>query len=224
MSGYSIRTDVTHAVERPLWQALAAAPAPASVAELHLACSAHPNAIQHRLTRWHRAGFIHRIEGRPLRFAMSDHVANDPEPPSVSIQGRATPRKRSGRARIWSAMRVLKTFDVPQLRIAASCTRRSVEDYINCLARAGYVRVVDRGDRAGSWAVYRLVRNTGPKAPGITHTRKAGDADLGECARTPTTRTLIDRNNGQRHDISPGTVRLRPGRGRSQADADRGEN
>lgn len=195
MPGYILRVEPETAVEGPLWRTLAATPTPASIAELHLACRAKPNAIQHRLSRWVLAGLVTRIEGRPKRFVMSDSTERTAEPPIVAIDGRAKPRVRTARDRMWSAIRVLKRFDLPTLMISSGASRRSAEDFVNCLQRAGYLSRLHRGNaRRGDWSRYSLVNNPGPRTPRIT--TQAGQ------------RLLIDGNTGQRHDISPGTVNL----------------
>jgi len=197
---YALRADTDRAVEGPLWRALAAAPSPASVADLHVQCHGHPNAIQHRLARWVRAGLVARFDGRPKLYAMIDTIEPTPEPPSVRIDGRLQPRPRTARERLWSAIRVLKRFDLPQLLMSAGASRRSTEDYLNCLQRAGYVRCERRGNSmSGEWSRYSLARNTGPKSPRVTH-RATGDGRV---------RELVDPNTGERCDISPGRVSLR---------------
>lgn len=195
MPGYVLRTDPQSAVEGPLWRALAATPAPASVAELHVACRAKPNAIQHRLSRWVLAGLVTRIEGRPKRFVMNDTTDRSAEPPIVAIDGKAKPRPRTARDRMWSAIRVLKHFDLPTLMISAEANRRSAEDFINCLQRAGYLNLLHKGNsRRGDWSRYGLVENTGPRTPKVTAAKGR--------------RLVIDGNTGDQRDISPGQTNL----------------
>ncbi len=188
-------------VEAPLWRAMLAAPAPMSVSELHHAVQAHPNAIAHRLHRWERAGLVCRQGAQPVRFSLTDsaRAANDDQrfPPQVRIDGAARPRRRTQRARLWSAIRVLRRFNLPELLITSGATRRSAEDMINCLQRAGYLACESRGSAMnGSWSVYRLVRSTGPRAPSVSW------RDLGFGRR----RYLIDPNCGDSIDISPGAA------------------
>jgi hypothetical protein len=200
MPGYAVIGTPAHQVETPLWRWLAQAPAPASVFELHAATDAHPNAIQHRLDRWVRAGFVTRLEGRPKRYAMNDDAPRTPEPPRVAIDGRVSPRTRTVRDRLWSVMRVLRDFDLPTLIIAADSSRRSAEDLVNCLLRAGYLRRLSCGNRMkGTWSTYRLLRNTGPRTPSVSHGLVDGRRR----------REVVDHNTGRRIDIAPGAVRLR---------------
>lgn len=103
-------------------------------------------------------------------------------------------RKRvTFRSRLWSALRRLRKATVPDLvALAASPDAKHPEnnarDYLNALARAGYVRrmahrVMGPGNGAGHLQ-FVLVRDSGPKAPFCT---RAG--------------TVIDPNTGESHAI-----------------------
>lgn len=209
MPGYALFVAPVPEVEAPLWRRLTEAGEPASIRELHLATHAHPNAIQHRLDRWVRAGLVTRLEGKPKRYAMNDDTPRTPEPPKVAIDGKTTPRAPTARDRLWRTMRVLPSFDLPTLQIVATTSRRSAEDMINCLQRAGYLRQLSRGNGTkGTWSTYRLIRNTGPRTPSIQH-RAAGDRRV---------RELVDINTGRRTDISPAAVSLRKRSNEAPAD------
>ncbi|MCP4026589.1 MAG: hypothetical protein GY736_09815 [Sphingomonas sp.] len=203
MPGYAVYLDVRPEVEEPLWRALSAAAAPATVHELHLATAAHPNAIQHRLSRWVSAGLVTRTEGSPRRFAMTDTTERTPRPPRVDLTGRIAVRRRTAREALWSAMRVLSrhgSFDVPTLQMTAGVSRRSTEEMLNVLHRSGHVRQLARGNsQTGSWSTYRLVRNTGPKAPVVRQ----------QVADGVRRRLVVDGNTGIATDISPAAVSLR---------------
>lgn len=198
------------AVQEPLWRTLLSASEPMSVPELRDVIRASPSAIKLRLTRWEQAGLVARADGPAVRYVITEDgrsAANDDHraPPTVRADGSVLPRNRSQRARLWSAIRVLKRFSLPELKMSAGASRRSTEDLINCLQRAGYLRLVERGNSmAGTWSVYQLAANTGPKTPIITHNGGR--------------RRLVDPNNGKVIDISPSAVSLR----RSQPAADAG--
>lgn len=213
---YRLRVDPQRPVSGPLWSALRAEAEPRSIAELHLRSRAHPNAIQLRLRRWVRAGFVVQFEGRPKRFAMSSSAPDVSKPPLVAAAGTVRPA-RTARDRLWAAMRVLKTFDVPLLMMTAEASRRSCEDFVDLLRRAGYVRHLAHGTSgrepcaapaaakrpgpgqaaasranlavARDWSTYQLVRSTGPRCPTITNSR-------GEPRR------LIDRNTGAEVELA----------------------
>lgn len=186
-------------VQAPLWRTLQQASQPMSVPELRDAIAASRSSIQLRLIWWERAGLVQREgEGHP-RYLLTDKgraAANDDnrEPPKVRSDGSILPRQRSQRARLWSAMRVLKRFNLPELIIASGCTRRSAEEIINVLHRAGYLRQLSRGNpMQGSWSVYLLAANSGPKPPVIsTYGGK---------------KTLTDPNNGKVVDVTQVSLR-----------------
>jgi hypothetical protein len=180
-----------HQVGRPLWAALAAAEAPATVEELRAAARASRTSVEHRLWLWERAGIVNRHQGRPVRYAMSDSVDRNQGAPSVSRDARVLVPKRPARARLWSAMRVLHTFDLPQLSLAAGGIGKGSQAFLTSLSKAGYLTQIRAADRTtGMPAIFRLAKNTGPKPPTISSVDLGG----GEFARC-----VLDRNNGNRH-------------------------
>ena len=76
-------------------------------------------------------------------------------------------RQPKARDRAWQSMRILRTFTQPDLAATAEIGMANVKKYVNGLVKSGYLRVVRERDsgRKGGHAVYRLVRDTGPKAP-----------------------------------------------------------
>jgi hypothetical protein len=175
-----------------VWAALRRLGRPAALAELTAATGAADRALYCRIFRWIQLGHVVRVMPVAHRFALKPDARGIAEPPSIA---RSRPRRMpTARARIWTAMRVLKTFDVPMLMMTAEATRRQCEDYISALGRAGYVRVqrhhVARAKPgahgfARDFTAYQLVRSTGPNCPTITC-----PADGGQ-------KRLVDRNSGQ---------------------------
>ncbi|MET3436345.1 hypothetical protein [Sphingomonas sp. 1185] len=193
-------------VSQPLWAALRSATAPQSIADLLASCPGTYDTVHTALKRWQDRGAVVRHTGKPLRFRLVDGADSLP-PDGRSETAKTNMRERSARQRIWAAMRVLKTFDAPTLRMTANATERAVATYLNQLQRARYVQMTERGFRqTGRVSVYRLARNTGPKCPTIS--------------RTDGKTFLIDNNNGRRVDTSPGAVSL--GRKREAPFADGG--
>lgn len=138
------------------------------------------------LDRWTAAGFIHLHTGTGEKFLMSESARQLRKPPEKGHRIRR--ETRSGRARMWSAIRVLKSFDLVELCNAAECHPNTAARYMRMLERAGYVRRVSARGEMGRW---RLVRHTGPKNPGEV--------------RDPLNRNcvvaLVDRNTGIRHPV-----------------------
>lgn len=189
------------------WRALRKLGRPASLDEILAASGCSDRPLYCRLRRWRGAGFIIEVKGKARRFAMSSEACKCSSPPKVGAaldphldEQKGPPRTQ--RQRLWSAMRVLKTFDVPVLMMTAEVTRRSCEDFLNLLQRTGYVRRLDIAavrtgpgnlDAARDWSTYQLIRSTGPHAPRITS--------------GPGPRTLIDGNGGERVPVGPGLRR-----------------
>lgn len=72
-----------------------------------------------------------------------------------------------GCARCWRAIRVLRTFTLPQLCMTADVRRDNANHYVLSLALAGLVQKIreNQSGKAGSFAIWRLVRDPGPAAP-----------------------------------------------------------
>lgn len=70
------------------------------------------------------------------------------------------------RQRLWKALRVQKVCDAPLLAAAAAAPETSAREYLGLLVRAGYVEIIARGNaRAGQINRYRIIKDTGPRAP-----------------------------------------------------------
>lgn len=72
------------------------------------------------------------------------------------------------RARLWYAMRVLRSFTVSDLLAVAEIeNRRTTSSFLNTLARAGFL-VARRGNRGRREETsFRLARNSGPQCPAV---------------------------------------------------------
>ena len=76
-------------------------------------------------------------------------------------------RQPKARDRAWQSMRILRQFTSADLVATAEIGTDNARCYIRGLRRAGYLIVTRKkqeGKKSGH-EVYRLVRNTGPKAP-----------------------------------------------------------
>lgn len=76
-------------------------------------------------------------------------------------------RQPRARDRAWQSMRILRQFSLPDLVATAEIGQANARKYVIGLRRSGYLvlaREKDEG-RAGGHEVYRLVRDTGPRAP-----------------------------------------------------------
>lgn len=194
MPGYATMGFFERPVSQPLWRALCDADRPMSVGDLHLITAAKPKSIHYRLRSWERAGVVVATQSQPRRFIMAENTKKLRAPPTCK-KGVLVRRNRSARERIWSAMRVLVRFDLPNLQIAAGVTRASAQSYVNCLVHAGYIRRTHAGNaRLGEHASYQLIRRSGLLAPKINHS-----VDTSGARR----RVVIDPNDGSVRPGSP---------------------
>lgn len=155
--------------EQALWSELRFAPQPLDIFELVMGAArffADPLQIDLRpLHRWIAAGLV-AVTGKPKRYSLerSASAMASPPPPPPTVRAKALP-KPTQRQRLWTAMRVLGTFDLPTLLIAAEAPRNAALDIISILTRGGWLRATDTG-----WTT-RGGRAWGPVAP--TWTRYA---------------------------------------------------
>ena len=77
-------------------------------------------------------------------------------------------RKPPAQQRMWTALRILKSFDVDTLAYAAGARRDYALCYLRNLVLAGYVTVTEEArPRHGHPARYRVVRRSGLLSPRI---------------------------------------------------------
>lgn len=77
---------------------------------------------------------------------------------------------RSAEQNMWTAMRGLQSFTPTDIAAHASTAAVAVESgvaaaYARALTAAGYLRVARKAAAGGREAIYRLVRNSGPRPP-----------------------------------------------------------
>lgn len=89
-------------------------------------------------------------------------------------------RKARARDRVWSSMRILRRFSLPDLVSTAECNRDNIRKYIIALTRAGYLRVAvaKQNGRKGGHQIWALARNTGPAAPRLQTDGRIFDPNL----------------------------------------------
>jgi len=192
-------------LSRDAWAALRRLGGKATFPDILAASGADDRPLYCRLRRWAKRRHLIVTPAVQRRFVLSADAPTGDAPPKVQDDGAAA-AARTAKDRMWSAMRVLKSFDLPLLGITAEVNVRQATEYVSALRRAGYVVKVDhpmapskvsRSGMVRSHATYRLVLNTGPKAPS---TSSSGTTSLPEPY-------LIDRNTGE--TIRLGWVRPR---------------
>ncbi|MEJ1358304.1 MAG: hypothetical protein RPU42_14450 [Candidatus Sedimenticola sp. (ex Thyasira tokunagai)] len=82
-------------------------------------------------------------------------------------RGRVWNRQPIARDRAWQSMRILPHFSVPELMATAEIGNENARKYIKGLLQSGYLVIARKkqNGRKGGHEAYRLIRNTGPRAP-----------------------------------------------------------
>lgn len=91
-------------------------------------------------------------------------------------------KARSPEQNMWTAMRQLKSFSPRDLAAQATTEETEVtldaaQDYCRALLGAKYLAVAKKAQSGKSPAIYRLMRNTGPRAPREKRVRAVVDAN-----------------------------------------------
>ncbi len=90
-------------------------------------------------------------------------------------------KEASNRQRIWNSMRIMQRFTIAQIVTTSEVSLSVARHYINTLQATGYLKMVRAQDgKAGGYAIYQLVRNTGPKHPKTNPVQVALDQNNNE--------------------------------------------
>lgn len=99
-------------------------------------------------------------------------------------------KQGSGTANMWRSMRMLTEFSPQDLALHSTTkttevTLNTAKSYCMMLMKAGYFRVLQKAKPPHTPAKYRLINNTGPKAPQIQRVKQVFDPNLNEVTYTP---------------------------------------
>lgn len=163
------------APENCIWSHLRHAGEPLSISDIVRRTDLDPIIVTRWLRRWKDAGLVVPV-GRQCLLQLNGiamrYVTPPANVPAKKLHHRFTPA--SMRQRIWTAVRVLRVFDLPMLLIAAESTKRKTMQYLNELVRAGYLERIDQpGDEHRK---YRVILDTGPHHPSVTRVVINGEA------------------------------------------------
>lgn len=95
----------------------------------------------------------------------------------------------AGTENMWRSMRMLPRFSALDLSVhstteTVNVSEATAQSYCSILSRTGFLRVVRKADPVkGRKAVYRLVRNTGPRPPMIQRVKQVFDPNTREVHR-----------------------------------------
>lgn len=174
------------------WVELRFAQAPLTAAAIVLAVRQRTGAdlrqIMGAVDGWVRAGLVTVDQAT---YAMTDIARRRSSPPPVDHRS-APPRhwtqRRPARQRLWTAARILRSFDIVTLRRSADVVEARARDFIRIFERAGYLR---RGLTATGQLHWTWARGVGPQAPVV---RRVVEHDR-------TIQRVVDRNDGGIIDI-----------------------
>ena len=123
---------------------------------------------------WRIAGFLEEVRsGHRIRSLWRVRAGARPALPA---------KARSPEQNMWTAMRQLKSFSPRDLAAQAATadtavTVEAAQDYCRALLGAGYLAVAKKALPGRSPAIYRLTKNTGPRAPREKRVRAVVDAN-----------------------------------------------
>lgn len=89
----------------------------------------------------------------------------------------------AGIENMWRSMRMLTQFSFRDVvahstNDVVTVSEATAKSYCSMLLRCGYLRVVQKADRRGRAAIYRLIRNSGPQPPMIQRVKVIYDPNL----------------------------------------------
>lgn len=149
-----------------------------------------------------RGGYVKADERKPKApgahyTAQAYTLARDAfEAPQVSRTGETTMTPGLVRLAMWRAMKALREFDFRDMQRAASTAdhavaERTAQNYLGALAKAGYLQPCSVRSN-GHPTRYRLIRDTGARAPVLTRRNTVFDRNTGEFTWQETAQELCD--------------------------------
>lgn len=162
-----------------LWVELRFTAVPRSFFDLYSAARDRTGMDLHGALRlvdgWVEGGFVERL-GQPHVYRATEAGLRRRDPPPMPERISQRPRAivpGSARARMWTAMRILRRFDLVQLVMAARVARTAARDFVRLMSLAGYL------ERHGDyWQARAAAAPLPPFPPSITRLGLPGGAML----------------------------------------------
>lgn len=129
------------------------------------------------INKLHALGFLIYIRGagcpgNPKRYKVNADRASEPRLGKGAKDGDTIKRQgQTGQQLVWNSLRINRAVVVSSVVAVTQCTRKSVEGYLRVLEKSGYLickRVDTRlpnKEIECHESVWKLIRETGPKAP-----------------------------------------------------------
>lgn len=133
-----------------------------------------------------RAGFLAPIEGASKNWGLARD--GGVHAPRVRLDGSMV-TQGAGMQNLWRSMRMMSKFSALDLALHSSTPSCSVaeataQSYITMLLSTGFLAVVQKADPVkGRKAIYRLIRNDGPKPPQVQRVKQIYDPNTGKIYR-----------------------------------------
>lgn len=170
--------DLSQDHRQLVWEALRKALAPISRADLHHRTGVAPSTVGNYLKALVAGGVVEKedLDGGPFYRLVRDTGHHAPR-----LKADGSPVKSGhASANLWRSMRMMKQFAALELA-AHSCTpdvevtENMAKVYCSKLLAAGYLRVIRKAAPPKRAAIYRLIRDTGPKSPQIQRVQQVFD-------------------------------------------------
>lgn len=129
------------------------------------------------INKLHALGFLIYIRGagcpgNPKRYKVNADRVSEPRLGKGAKDGDTIKRQgQTGQQLVWNSLRINRAVVVSSVVAVTQCTRKSVEGYLRVLEKSGYLickRVDTRlpnKEIECHESVWKLIRETGPKAP-----------------------------------------------------------
>jgi hypothetical protein len=126
-----------------------------------------------------KSGERRRASGSRMQPTYSLEIDCGIDAPRVRADGSEVTQGQ-GRESLWTAMKILKLFEVRTVAELAQTSVNDAEHFTTALLKAGYLKLI-RQAKPGRRAIYQFFRDTGPKAPMIQRAGKqVFDPNLGQ--------------------------------------------
>ena len=161
-----------------------------TVTDVHARTSADRDDVRQYLLALERGGYLELVDQRRRAHnrpgAKCYRLLKSPQDAPRLRRDGSPVEMGSAREQMWRTIRMLGTFTLRDLVVAASTERTPIKeqdaaDYLRYLRLAGYL-ASRRQALPGGPAVYRLLpgRYTGPRPPMVQRTRRVWDPNLGQ--------------------------------------------
>lgn len=173
--------------QQAIWEAIRAHPESFTITELWGVIDMHRQSIKNYVHRLVKGGYVAQQDDFATSYAYRLVRDAGQHAPRVTPDGKDV-IQGSANQNMWRAMRSLSQFSPLDIQAHANTeaiqvSLKTAKGYCAALLKAGYLRVMRKAEMGQRQAVYKLIRNTGPKAPQIQRVKQVFDPNLGQVAK-----------------------------------------